>query len=560
MKRILPFIILFICSTAEAKIFIKPFDSIGVNNISNDIRATECAINEIPKYDGSKWQCGTDSTVAGAGGNSVYVSKDGTAVFNNAAADMYMEFGAGLDWSGSGQRRRAFFDATEVSGDKTWAGGEINEIGWTWNLSAGDPTVTFKNGRTNISGDFSVSADLYALGDDIVGTTNTDRFAWLGDGTNYSPEAIDLGTDTGGNYVASLATTSPITGGAAGSEGATLTIAIPAAQAGVNGYMPGVSMTSIDTLVAASHDAVTLAGENYLSLSGQQITANTVNDTNLTSEDFGDFTCDSNEDGCTLDADVVSNDELAPQAVSTDQLLAVNKPTDGQVLSYEADNLGGKWISSAGGFTNLTDFDTQTAWRVFYSDGNGDTTELALGADNTVLTSTGASSAPAFEAAAGSSTFSQTFRVETAKLPLVNPAQIDAGKSGWRLLFDASTSERVSFDTLLTPYSGGSISADVQYTMTSATSGGVGIAIFGECITPGDSADIDAGSYGNINSGAQTVPGTAGYLSQLGVGMGNPDSCAQGDRFRFMVSRDTVSTDDTATGDFELRKIRIYEQ
>ena len=38
-----------------------------------------------------------------------------------------------------------------------------------------------------------------------------------------------------------------------------------------------------------------------------------------------------------------------------------------------------------------------TAWRVFYTDGSGDVTELALGTDGQVLTSTGASSAPAFE-------------------------------------------------------------------------------------------------------------------------------------------------------------------
>lgn len=159
----------------------------------------------------------------------------------------------------------------------------------------------------NLSGlNLRVSNDLTIAGDDLFMATNTDRLALIADGNNFNPEAIDLGTDTGGNYVASVATTSPLTGGAAGSEGAALTIAIPAAQAGVNGYMPGVSMISIDVLVAKSHDAVTLAGENYLSLSGQQITAGTVNDTNLTSEDFGDFTCDSGEDGCLIDANAVA--------------------------------------------------------------------------------------------------------------------------------------------------------------------------------------------------------------------------------------------------------------
>ena len=54
-----------------------------------------------------------------------------------------------------------------------------------------------------------------------------------------------------------------------------------------------------------------------------------------------------------------------------------------------------------GGYTNLTEFVGQTAWRVFYSNTNGDVTELALGADGTYLKSNGATSAPTFSALAG---------------------------------------------------------------------------------------------------------------------------------------------------------------
>ncbi|MDD5614455.1 MAG: hypothetical protein PHQ54_05240, partial [Candidatus Omnitrophica bacterium] len=59
------------------------------------------------------------------------------------------------------------------------------------------------------------------------------------------------------------------------------------------------------------------------------------------------------------------------------------------------------WSDAGGGYTNLTSFVDQTAWRLFYSNANGDVTELALGTDGQVLTSTGATSAPAFEDAAG---------------------------------------------------------------------------------------------------------------------------------------------------------------
>ena len=59
---------------------------------------------------------------------------------------------------------------------------------------------------------------------------------------------------------------------------------------------------------------------------------------------------------------------------------------------------------AGGGYTNLTQFVDQTAWRVFYSDSLGDVTELALGSANTVLTSNGATSAPTWETPTSGST------------------------------------------------------------------------------------------------------------------------------------------------------------
>lgn len=58
----------------------------------------------------------------------------------------------------------------------------------------------------------------------------------------------------------------------------------------------------------SSHDAVTVTGEDYLSLSGQQITANAIDADNLSASDFGDFTC--NGTTCSLDNDTVNEAEL----------------------------------------------------------------------------------------------------------------------------------------------------------------------------------------------------------------------------------------------------------
>ena len=76
--------------------------------------------------------------------------------------------------------------------------------------------------------------------------------------------------------------------------------------------------------------------------------------------------------------------------------------TDGHVLTLASGVPTWAAGGGGGGYTNLTEFVAQTAWRVFYSNGSGDVTELALGADGTYLKSNGASVAPTFATPAGS--------------------------------------------------------------------------------------------------------------------------------------------------------------
>lgn len=94
---------------------------------------------------------------------------------------------------------------------------------------------------------------------------------------------------------------------------------------------------------------------------------------------------------------------------------------DGQLgLSFDGTEVANTRAASAGGLfanntntgagfervltasdliTNITDLDA-AVWQVFYSNGSGDVTELALGASGEVLTSNGATSAPSFQAVA----------------------------------------------------------------------------------------------------------------------------------------------------------------
>jgi len=76
---------------------------------------------------------------------------------------------------------------------------------------------------------------------------------------------------------------------------------------------------------------------------------------------------------------------------------------EGEVVTYNWSGGSGYFDLQPipGGYTNLTEFVDQTAWRVFYSDTNGDVTELALGADGEYLMSNGPAVAPTFETPAG---------------------------------------------------------------------------------------------------------------------------------------------------------------
>ena len=99
--------------------------------------------------------------------------------------------------------------------------------------------------------------------------------------------------------------------------------------------------------------------------------------------------------------------------------------TDGELITWDATGViatvpvgtathvltsGGTGVAptfqaaAGGGYTTFAEFDEESNWKVYYSDGSGDITELALGADGTYLKSGGAAVAPAWETPAGSGT------------------------------------------------------------------------------------------------------------------------------------------------------------
>jgi hypothetical protein len=140
--------------------------------------------------------------------------------------------------------------------------------------------------------------------------------------------------------------------------------------------------------------------------------------------------------------------------------------TTAGVLSWATAGTGG------GGYTNLTSFVDQTAWRLFYSDSSGDVKELALGADGTYLKSNGASSVPSFATPTGSGDMVlATTQSVTGKKTFDDTMLAIKGSSTGVTTFDSANAGATNY-TLNVPAANGTLAttADIV-TLPSATEG-----------------------------------------------------------------------------------------
>jgi hypothetical protein len=165
-------------------------------------------------------------------------------------------------------------------------------------------------------------------------------------------------------------------------------------------------------------------------------------------------------------------DSLDRSADTVSQFVMLRNPQDGKVTEISASTLLA--MAGGGGYTNLTSFVAQTAWRIFYSDGSGDVQELALGDAGKVLTAAGATSVPTWETpVSASSTTTFTNKRWTARVgsttssatPTINTDNYDIYK------LTAQTANITSMTSNLsgTPVDGDileiQITADATYTL-----------------------------------------------------------------------------------------------
>lgn len=172
--------------------------------------------------------------------------------------------------------------------------------------------------------------------------------------------------------------------------------------------------------------------------------------------------------------------------------------------------------------------------------------------------------------AGGSSKWRKEFQIQTAKLPLLNPMALDAGKSYWRALADTTTPERLSFDTMLpNTYTGGAVSFDITFSSSAAPAGtndGVVWVVMNQCIASNDTNMIIDGQnephfYAQVFAPCK-APQAIGNFYRVGVPIPSASwdtVCGANSLLRIMVSRDTTSADDTYASDAELVKVVMYE-
>ena len=137
-------------------------------------------------------------------------------------------------------------------------------------------------------------------------------------------------------------------------------------------------------------------------------------------------------------------------------------------------------------------------------------------------------------------------------------------QGAWFWALDDTEEEAVITPRVKMPgqYAGGTLKATVWgmfQTETTATDEAV-IDVSVEAITQGDGVDMDAGtSFDAVNQGEIDPPGTAGHEASIDITLTNKDSVAAGDYVRFGIRRDCDEADDTATDDFYLGGIEIWE-
>lgn len=163
-----------------------------------------------------------------------------------------------------------------------------------------------------------------------------------------------------------------------------------------------------------------------------------------------------------------------------------------------------------------------------------------------------------------SGNFLNQFTPQANEPPSSSFATLDTRNGHVVLDFDGASDEEAVFSGVVPAhYSGGGLTIDTFWALTSATSGSFRVQTSIERIDA-SSLDIDADSFAAANSAGGSAPGTSGQVvvvTTTHTSGAQMDSLAAGEAFRLKIRRDadgTSGTDDITT-DAELLRVVIKE-
>ncbi len=532
---------------------------------------------------------GTWATPAGGGGSSTLAVTTGaaagfgvvtaspTAVINFSSATFKVTLPAGST---------AFVQLTGDHGDFTYAVNEVATLD-TDSVSADELNATGVESELEAVldldqmqgqvGDAQIAdgavdggtAGEIADGSITAADVDTSSFTMVG-------PTITLGTETDGIYIASITVTAPITlSGTNNVESAAPTIALNQnAGTDVTADLEEEGVTCTDCLNATEIEDIYLlntgdSGTGAYDFGGAdslEIPQAAVPTLDAVGEVALDTTIHGNLPLIAY-ATATASGQMYALAVSSSEIHSVANgevPTynaaSGQFLFATPAGSGDAVLAATQTFTGQNTFTSTVTFTSSMTLSGGFVVQNTPPSNGQVLKFDGTKWAPGTDTG-GAASFSHTFTplqvtASSSTLGISNSTQTRA-----MLLFDGSAHEWGEWQSVqLAPYSAGALTAEIAFTMASATTGGVTWAVQLECITTGDSADYDTASFDvrNSTSGA-SVPATAGHLKVVSVPLTNADSCAANDSFRVRVNRDPTDAGDTNTTDAEFRWVRIHE-
>ena len=215
---------------------------------------------------------------------------DTVDVFNNTGT-LLVNAPTATKWSSS---RTVTFATGDVTGSFS-IDGSANVSNVALSVVGGSVTTATNATNATNANKWTTARTVTFAGGDVTGSFSIDGSADVGNiSLTIGENSVALGTDTTGNYVASIANGSYITGGSAGSEGAALTLSVDATSA-----------NTASKVVARDASGNFSAGTITADLTGNASTATKWSTARTVTFATGDVTGSFNIDGSANVSDVV---------------------------------------------------------------------------------------------------------------------------------------------------------------------------------------------------------------------------------------------------------------